>query len=172
MGRTGAGAFGFGVNAGLAGASVFLVAGPVAFLADVVPAAPLDDAAAFWAAVPAAPALAGTFFAAGAAFFAGGFAADAVFFDDDEAAFFVAGPPVAFFAAVAFFAPGAAFFDVGAAFFTDPAFFWAERLWAATDLGDVLFPSAAFFAAPGRDPGALFAWAPLLAGVIVSSLTT
>jgi hypothetical protein len=87
-----------------------------------------------------------------------------------------AAPPagVGFLDAAAFFAAGAAFFDVdvGAAFFTDTAFFWAERFSAATGFGDVLFPDADFLAVAGRDPGTLFGGVPLLAGVIVSSLTT
>ncbi|HEY6426810.1 MAG TPA: hypothetical protein VIX84_06220 [Acidimicrobiales bacterium] len=114
---------------------------------------------------------AGDFFTAAALFEAG-----AVFFED-AAAFLAAAPPagVAFLdGAAAFFAAGAAFFDidVGAAFFTDTAFFWAERLSAATGFGDVLFPDADFLAVGERDPGTLFAGVPLLAGVIVSSLTT
>jgi hypothetical protein len=72
----------------------------------------------------------------------------------------------------AFFAGDADFFVVVvAAFFTD-TFFWVERFCPATGLGEDLFPVGDFLAAAGRDPGALLAWVPLLAGVIVSSLTT
>jgi hypothetical protein len=154
----------FGANTDFAGASVavaFLVAGAVAFFV-VVADAVLFAGAAFFA-VPAA-----AFFGAGAAFFVG--------------AAFLAGAAGRFAAGVdvlrpdepagdAFFAGDADFFVVVAAFFTD-TFFWVERLCPATGLGEDLFPVGDFLAAAGRDPGALLAGVPLLAGVIVSSLTT
>jgi hypothetical protein len=72
----------------------------------------------------------------------------------------------------AFLAGAAPLFAVVAAFFTDAAFFvWWERFEPETDLGDDLFP-AGFLAPLDRDPGALLGGVPLLAGVIVSSLTT
>jgi hypothetical protein len=166
LGRTGAGGFGLGANVDFGGAgSAFFVAGPVAFLAAWAPAAPFAGGAAFFAVGAAV-------FAAGAVFLMG-----AVFFADD-AARFEAGADADPFredpaAALDFLAGDAALFVVVPAFFTDTAFFWAERLWEATDLGEDLFPAGAFFAAAiGRDRGALFAGLPLLAGVIVSSLTT
>jgi hypothetical protein len=108
--------------------------------------------------------------ATGAAFFAG-----AVFFVDAGPRFAADVDGDAFreaVAVVAFFVGAVALFVVVAAFFTDTAFFWAERFWAATDLDEDLFPATDFLPGAGRDPGALFAGVPLLAGVIVSSLTT
>jgi hypothetical protein len=109
--------------------------------------------------------------AAGAAFFPG-----AVFFADVGPRFAAGADGDDAFredvAVVAFFAGAVALFVVVAAFFTDTAFFWAERFSAATDLDEDLFPATDFLLVAGRDPGALFAGVPLLAGVIVSSLTT
>jgi hypothetical protein len=152
----------FGANADFAGASVaFLVAGPVAFFVAVA-AELLFAGAAFFAAPLAAFFGAAAAFFAGAAFLAGAagrFAADAGALRDDEPA------------ADAFFADAAGLFVVVAAFFTD-TFFWVDRFCPATDLGEDLFPVGDFLAAAGRDPGALLAGVPFLAGVIVSSLTT
>jgi hypothetical protein len=160
---------GLGANADLAGVSVaFLVAGPVAFFAAGAPAAPLVEAA-FFAAVAFVAAflpLVAAFLAGAAAFFAGAaarFAAGAGALRDDAA------PTGAFFAGEAdFFVVAVAFFT-DTVFFTEAAFFWAVRSCAATDWGEDLFP---VLAAAGRDRVGRLAGVPLLAGVIVSSLTT
>ena len=147
LGRTGAGGFGFGVNVVRAGAGAPAdFSGATRVLAD-------DDAAPFLAGAVLAPAF--------AAFFAG--AAVAAFLPAGDA-FLAAGP--------VFFAPAAAPLDVlGPAFLAGEADFFVGAgcflAAAVARVGARFLVAAAFVAAAGRDEGAFFAAAPLLAGFIV-----
>jgi hypothetical protein len=170
LGRTGGGAFGFGVKVVRAGAMMAAAPFPEAVLeaGDAFLTAGLD--AVFFAVAGAGLAFfaGAAFLLAGAAFFGGGAAFFAV------TAFLAVAVTAFFEGAVDFFADDAGFFAAVAAFFTTGAAFFFEGagrfVAAATTFVEVfLFPALEVVAAAARDAGARLTWAPLLAGVIVPS---